>query len=86
MPRFAAKWLKSYPGDSTGFKPRMADVVTTDGLERMRHEHPEVYHDFIKAMNRKGTSNPKVVQPRAAYRGEIANLTDKQAAIIKEIG
>lgn len=82
---FAKQWLDGYDANG-GYQPKLDDVTTTDGLERMRTEHPEVYKSFTDEMNRKGSNNPKVVQLRTDYRGDIRNLTKKQAEKIVEIG
>lgn len=78
--KFASEWLEGYRGE---YIPKLEDVTTTDGLERLRVEHPDTYNDFIKAMNRKGTVNPKVVELRTEYREDIRTLTKGQVA--KEI-
>lgn len=82
---FAKQWLDNYDAKD-GYQPTLADVTTTDGLERMRKEHPEVYESFTAEMNRKGSNNPKVVQLRTDYRGDIRSLTPKQVQKIIEIG
>ena len=82
---FAKKWLDGYDvGD--GYQPSLDDVTTTDGLEKMRLEHPEVYRSFVDEMNRKGSNNPKVVQLRTEYNGDIRTLTPQQTKKIVEIG
>lgn len=81
--KFAGEWLEDYNGK---FVPKLEDVTTTDGLERLRVEHPDTYSDFIKAMNKKGTVNPKVVELRTEYREDIRNLTKGQVAKEVRIG
>lgn len=81
--KFAGEWLEGYKGD---YIPKLEDVTTTDGLERLRVEHPDTYSDFIKAMNKKGTVNPKVVELRTEYREDIRNLTKGQVAKEVRIG
>lgn len=83
---FTDRFLKNYGGDSTGYKPTMADLTTTDGLEALRTEHPEAYEAYRAAMAKTGSNNPKVVQPRTDYRGEIMQLTPGQVQKIIEIG
>ena len=80
---FAQKWLDSYEGE---YKPRLDEVTTSDGLEKLRHSHPQAYKDFVDAMSRKGSSNPKVVQLRTEYRNDILNLTPAQIRKIEAIG
>ncbi len=81
--KFASQWLESYRGD---YIPSLDEVTTTDGLENLRKTHPQAYEDFIKAMNKKGTMNPKVVQLRTDYRGDINKLTKGKIEKIKRIG
>lgn len=77
--KYAQQWLESYDGAYN-------QVTTTDGLEALRESHPQTYQDFVDAMNAKGSANPKVVQLRTDYRGEIKKLTDSQVTKVKEIG
>jgi len=81
--KFASEWLDSYKGE---YVPALDEVTTTDGLERLRQEHPDTYQDFIDAMNKKGTNNPKVVQLRTDYRGDINKLTKGKIEKIIRIG
>ena len=81
--KFAQEWLNSYNGE---YKPHLDDLTTSDGLEALRKSHPQVYKDFVDAMNKKGSSNPKVVQLRTEYRNEIMSLTPAQIRKIEAIG
>lgn len=81
--KFAGEWLEGYNGE---YKPRLDEVTTSDGLEKLRHEHPKAYQDFIDNMNSKGSNNPKVVQLRTEYRGDVRSLTKGQIKKITEIG
>lgn len=81
--KFAQQWLDSYEGE---YKPRLDEVTTSDGLEELRKTHPQAAQDFIDAMNKKGSSNPKVVQLRTEYRNDIMSLTPAQIRKIESIG
>ena len=81
--KYASQWLESYKGE---YIPTLAQVTTTDGLEQLRKEHPQTHEDFIKAMNKKGVSNPKVVELRTDYRGEVQKLTKSMIKKITHIG
>ena len=81
--KYASQWLESYKGE---YIPTLAQVTTTDGLEQLRKEHPQTHEDFIKAMNKKGVSNPKVVELRTDYRGEVQKLTNSMIKKITHIG
>ena len=83
MGRYAKRWLNQYEGE---YKPSIYEVTTTDGLARLRKEHRQAYDDFINAMNRKGSANPKVVQPRTEYRGELRELTPGMIEKIIKLG
>lgn len=65
---YAQRWLDTYDGE---YIPRLDEITTTDGREKLRKEHPQTYADFIKAMNKIGVNNPKVVELRTDYRGNI---------------
>ena len=81
--KFAQEWLDGYNGE---YKPHLDEVTTSDGLETLRHSHPQTYKDFVDAMNAKGSANPKVVQLRTEYRNDIMSLTKKQVDKIEAIG
>ena len=81
--KFAKEWLDGYQGE---YKPNLDEVTTSDGLETLRKTHPQTYKDFVDAMNKKGSSNPKVVQLRTEYRNEIMSLTPAQIRKIEAIG
>lgn len=81
--KFAKEWLDGYQGE---YKPNLDEVTTSDGLEALRKSHPQTYKDFVDAMNKKGSSNPKVVQLRTEYRNEIMSLTPAQIRKIEAIG
>ena len=81
--KFAQEWLDGYSGE---YKPNLDEVTTSDGLEKLRHSHPQTYKDFVDAMNAKGSANPKVVQLRTEYRNDIMSLTKKQVEKIEAIG
>lgn len=81
--KYSEEWLEGYKGE---FIPTLADVTTTDGLEKLRHEHPNTYNDYMKAMRKKGVANPKVVELRTDYRGEIAKLRKETIEKIRHIG
>ncbi len=81
--KYSEEWLEGYKGE---FIPTLADVTTTDGLEKLRHEHPKTYNDYMKAMRKKGVANPKVVELRTDYRGEISKLRKETIEKIRHIG
>jgi hypothetical protein len=81
--KFAQEWLDGYDGE---YKPNLDEVTTSDGLEALRKSHPVAYEDFINAMKKKGSANPKVVQLRTEYRNEIMSLTPAQIRKIESIG
>lgn len=83
--KYAKQWVDSYKGE---YVPTVDEVTTTDGLESLRKTHPQAYKDFMDAMSRKGSANPKVVELRAAYSEEdgLMNLTKKEIENIIRIG
>lgn len=81
--KFAQDWLNKYNGE---YKPNLDELTTSDGLEVLRKSHPQTYKDFVDAMNKKGSSNPKVVQLRTEYRNDIMSLTPSQIRKIEAIG
>ena len=66
--------------------PSVDDLTTSDGLENLRRNDPVIYKAFVTAMNAKGSQNPKVVQLRTEYRGDIGKLTKNDIQKVKDIG
>ncbi|MBR6255135.1 MAG: hypothetical protein IKR22_06860 [Clostridiales bacterium] len=84
LSKFAGQWLNEvYKGK---VKVDMNDLTSTDGLERLRKQHPGVYDDYTKWMRMRGTANPKIVELRTAYRNDISKLTKSQIDKITRIG
>ena len=69
--KFTEEFISQYRGK---YKPTLADLTTTDGLKELKKNHPEVHDAYIKAMNKKGSANPKVVQLRTDYRGDVRKM------------
>ena len=80
---YTEEWLSKYKGE---YIPTVDEVTTSDGLERLKEEHPQAYTDFVKAMNKKGVNNPKLVQQRTDYRGEIRDMRPGTIEYLKNIG
>lgn len=53
------------------YVPTMAEINTTDGQEQLRAEHPEVYEQYVKFMNKLAQRKPKLFQMATEYQGEI---------------
>lgn len=93
--KFAEQWLNGRP-ESKGQKawepyngeyiPTLDELTTTDGLANLKKEHPETYNDFMKKMASLGSSNPKIVELRTDYRGDIRKITRSQRDKIEKIG
>lgn len=81
--KYAQEWLDEYDG---AYKPSLDEVTTTDGLERLKATHPETYESFIAKMNSLGSSNPKVVELRTDYRGDIRRISKQATEKIVKIG
>ena len=81
--KFASQWLDTYNGE---YVPTLAEVTATDGLEKLRVDHPQTYRDFVKAMKTKGVANPKLVELRTDYRGEIRKLSKRTVNKVIRIG
>jgi hypothetical protein len=69
---YAKRWLDSYEGE---YIPSIDEVTTTDGREWLKKNHRQAYDDFMSAMAKIGTNNPKVTQLRTEYRGDIRKLS-----------
>lgn len=77
------KFLADYKGD---FKPNYADLASTDGLAKLKSEHPDTYKAFIKAMNKRGAGSIKLVQLRTDYRGDLRSMKKDTVNYLNHIG
>ena len=93
--KFAEQWLNGRPATkeqkawepySGEYIPTLDELTTTDGLANLKKEHPAAYNDFMKKMRSLGSSNPKIVELRTDYRGDIRKLTANQREKITKIG
>ena len=57
--------------DTGMYVPTMAEMNTSDGQETLRAEHPEVYDEYVKFMNKLAQRKPKLFQMATEYQGEI---------------
>ena len=78
LDKFANEWLQDYKGE---YVPSLDEVTTSDGLEKLRTSDApganQAYKDFVAAMGALNQRNPKVVQLRTEYKGEIRDMTDR---------
>lgn len=93
--KFAEQWLNGRPKTkeqkawepySGDYIPTLDELTTTDGLAKLKAEHPQTYNDFMKKMASLGSSNPKIVELRTDYRGDIRKITKSQRDKIEKIG
>ena len=93
--KFAEQWLhgrpktkeqKAWEPYSGEYVPTLDELTTTDGLAKLKEEHPKAYKDFMKKMSSLGSSNPKIVQLRTDYRGDIRKLKGDAINNIVRIG
>ena len=93
--KFAEQWLNGRPKTkeqkawepySGEYIPTLDELTTTDGLAKLKKEHPQAYKDFMKKMSSLGSSNPKIVQLRTDYRGDIRKLKGDAIEKIVRIG
>ena len=80
---YTEEWLAEYKGE---YIPKVDEVTTSDGLEKLKKDHPQTYMDFVAAMNNKGVNNPKLVQQRTDYRGDIRSMRKDTINYLKRIG
>ena len=79
----AQQWLEKYEGE---YKPNYAELTTTDGLAKLKEEHPQAYKDFIKAMNRRGSGSVKLVQWRTDYRKDLRRMSKEMVDYLNSVG
>ena len=83
---FAQRFLDEAFESKDGYTPTLADLTNTDKLAELKKAHPKAYEDYIEWMNGRGTMNPKVVQLRTDYRGDLKRLTPANIGKIMSIG
>ena len=79
----AQQWLEKYEGE---YKPNYAELTTTDGLAKLKEDHPQAYKDFIKAMNRRGSGSVKLVQWRTDYRKDLRRMSKEMVDYLNSVG
>ena len=93
--KFAEQWLHGRPKTkdqeawqpySGEYIPTLDELTTTDGLANLKKEHPQAYKDFMKKMRSLGSSNPKIVELRTDYRGDIRKMKSTTVDKITKIG
>jgi len=93
--KFADQWLNGRPATkdqkawapySGDYIPTLDELTTTDGLAKLKANHPETYQDFVDKMASLGSSNPKIVELRTDYRGDIRKINKATAEKIRRIG
>ena len=93
--KFAEQWLNGRPASKEqkawapyngSYIPTLDELTTTDGLAKLKANHPETYNDFVKKMSSLGSANPKIVELRTDYRGDIRKISKATAEKIRRIG
>ena len=84
--REASKTQKAWAPYAGDYIPTLDELTTTDGLANLKQEHPKTYEDFMAKMRSLGSANPKIVELRTDYRGDIRKLTKGQIEKIVKIG
>ena len=62
------------------------DLTTVQGVNELQKSHPDIYEDFVKFNNKRGSGKVNLVESRTEYRGEIMKLTKAQINKITRIG
>ena len=80
---FSEKWLNTYKGE---YIPKLDEVTTTDGLQKLKEDHPQTYNDYVLAMNKKGVMSPKVVRMRTEYNQDVRMLGKNEREYLNRVG
>ena len=80
---FLQSYAKNHPGE---YLPKYSDLVSTEGLYKLRDEHPEVYRSYIAANNRRGSGSVKPVQLRTDYRKDIRRMLKRTVEYLNNVG
>ncbi|MBP5726346.1 MAG: hypothetical protein J6Y48_04645, partial [Clostridia bacterium] len=84
---FTEEFIRNYEKKHSGeFIPQVKDLTTSDGLYKLREEHPEVYKAYIAANNKRGSGSVKPVQYRTDYRGDVRGMKKETIEYLKSIG
>lgn len=93
--KFAGQWLNGRPASKEqkawapyngSYIPTLDELTTTDGLAKLKANHPETYNDFVKKTSSLGSANPKIVELRTDYRGDIRKISERDTEKIRRIG
>ena len=79
----AEQFLQKYKGE---YIPKIAELTSTEGLAKLKQEHPQAYKDFIKAMNARGSGSVKLVQMRTDYRRDVRRMSKNMVEYLNSVG
>ena len=84
---FSQEFIDNYKKNNpNGYAPTLADLVSTEGLYKLREEHPEVYKAYIAANNRRGSGSVKPVQNRTDYRKDMRYIKQATVDYLNRVG
>ena len=84
---FTDQFIKDYAKKHQGeFIPQVKDLTSSDGLYKLRDEHPDVYKAYIAANNKRGSGSVKPVQLRTDYRGDVRGMKKETIEYLKTVG
>ena len=84
---FTAEFIEKYKAKHPdGYIPNFTDLTVSDGLYKLREEHPEVYRAYIAANNARGSGSTKPVQLRTDYRKDLRRMTNSMVEYLNSVG
>lgn len=82
--RYTQQFLDELKQSGAEYVPTLAEMNTTEGQEAIRAEHPEVYTQYEKFMNKLAQRKPKLFQMATEYKGEILDKFQGKEDTVKE--
>lgn len=82
--RYTQQFLDELKQSGAEYVPTLAEMNTTEGQEAIRAEHPEVYAQYEKFMNKLAQRKPKLFQMATEYKGEILDKFQGKEDTVKE--
>lgn len=74
------------PAYASDYVPTQYDLNTTEGIDALQKNHPDVYKAYVAYMNRMGQSKPKLLETRTEYRGEIMKFRQSLVDYLNDHG
>ena len=68
------------------YMPNLYELLTLDGMKKLRQEHPAVAQAFLEYNNARGMQAGRLFQAYSAYHRDILNWSDAKIKSVNDVG